>query len=67
MVVTVGLDNITKGRSESEVPQSCRIFVTPWTVSYQAPPSMGFSGQEYWRGLPLPSPEDLPDPGIQPG
>ena len=43
-----------------------RLFVTPWTVAYQAPPSMGFSRQEYWRGLPFPSPEDLPDPGIKP-
>ena len=38
----------------------------PWTVAYQAPPSMGFSRQEYWRGLPFPSPGDLPDPGIEP-
>ena len=38
----------------------------PWTVAYQAPPSMGFSRQEYWSGLPFPSPEDLPDPGIEP-
>ena len=34
---------------------------------YQAPPSMGFSGQEHWSGLPFPSPENLPDPGIEPG
>ena len=43
-----------------------RLFVTPWTVAHQAPPSMGFSRQEYWSGLPFPSPEDLPDPGIEP-
>ena len=43
-----------------------RLFVTPWTVAYQAPPSMGFSRQECWSGLPLPSPGDLPDPGIEP-
>ena len=43
------------------------LFVTPWTVAYQAPPSMGFSRQECWSGLPLPSPGDLPDPGIEPG
>ena len=43
-----------------------RLFVTPWTVAHQAPPSMGFSGQEYWSGLPFPSPGDLPDPGIEP-
>ena len=38
-----------------------------WTVAYQAPLSMGFSRQEYWSGLPFPSPGDLPDPGIEPG
>ena len=43
-----------------------RLFVTPWTAAYQAPPSMGFSRQEYWSGLPFPSPGDLPDPGIKP-
>ena len=42
------------------------LFVTPWTVAHQAPPSMGFFGQEYWSGLPFPSPGDLPDPGIEP-
>ena len=39
---------------------------TPWTVAHQAPPSMGFSKQEYWSGLPFPSPGDLPDSGIKP-
>ena len=43
-----------------------RLFVTPWTVAHQAPPFMGFSRQEYWSGLPFPSPGDLPDPGIEP-
>ena len=43
------------------------LFVTPWAAAYQAPPSMGFSRQEYWSGLPLPSPGDLPNPGIEPG
>ena len=43
-----------------------RLFATPWTVAYQAPLSMGFSRQEYWSGLPFPSPGDLPDPGIEP-
>ena len=42
-----------------------QLFATPWTVAYQAPPSMGFSRQEYWSGLPFPSP-DLPDPAIEP-
>ena len=40
-----------------------RLFATPWTAAYQAPPSMGFSRQEYWSGVPLPSPGDLPKPG----
>ena len=44
-----------------------QLFVTPWTVVYQAPPSMGFSRQDYWSGLPFPSPGDLPDPEIEPG
>ena len=44
-----------------------RLFATPWTIAYQAPLSMGFSRQEYWSGLPLPSPGDLPDPGTEPG
>ena len=44
-----------------------RLFATPWTVAYQAPPSMGFSRQECWSGLPFPPPGDLPDPGIEPG
>ena len=43
------------------------LFVIPWTVAYQAPPSLGFSRQEYWSGLPFPSPGDLPNPGIKPG
>ena len=43
------------------------LFATPWTVACQVPPSMGFSRQEYWSGLPFPSPGDLPNPGIEPG
>ena len=41
--------------------------MTPWTVAHQVPLSMEFSRQEYWSGLPFPSPGDLPDPGIEPG
>ena len=44
-----------------------RLSVTPWTVAYQASPSMGFSRQEYWSVLPSPSPGDLPNSGIEPG
>ena len=43
-----------------------RLFAIPWPVAYQAPPSMGFSRQEYWSGLPFPSPGYLPNPGIEP-
>ena len=43
-----------------------RLFATPLTVSHQSPLSMGFSKQEYWNGLPCPSPGDFPDPGIEP-
>ena len=51
-----------KVKSLSHIP----LFVTPWTVAYQSLPSMGFSRQEYWSGLPFTSPGDLPNPGIQP-
>ena len=44
-----------------------QLFATPWTVAHQAPPSVGFSKQEYWSGLLFPAPGDLPDPGIEPG
>ena len=48
------------------VYKSCPTLVSPWTVACQAPLSMGFLRQEYWSGLSLPSPWDLPDPGIEP-
>ena len=43
-----------------------QLFATPWTEAHQAPLSMGFSRQEYWSGLPFPSPGNLPYPGIEP-
>ena len=49
------------------VAQSCPTLVTPWTVARQAPGSMGFYRQEYWSGLPFPSPGDLPYPGMELG
>ena len=55
--------NKVKVKSLSRV----QVFATPWTVAHHAPPSMKFSRQEYWSGLPFPSPGDLPDPGIEPG
>ena len=46
---------------------SCvQLFATPWTLAHQFPLSMGFSRQEYWSGLPFPSPGDLTNPGIEP-
>ena len=49
------------------VAQSCPILATPWTAARQAPLSMGFSRQEYWSGLPFPSPGDPSNPGIELG
>ena len=54
-----------KVKSEREVAQSGRLLATPWTAAFQAPPSMGFSKQEYWSGVPLPSPETLLNSLIQ--
>ena len=54
--VAISFSNAWKWKSESEVAQLCLTLATPWTAAYQAPPSMGFSRQEYWRGVPLPSP-----------
>ena len=56
-------------RKRSKVKSLGRVqlFATPRTIAYQAPLSMEFSRQEYWSGLPFPSPGDLPDPGIKPG
>ena len=52
--------------SEVKLLSRVRLFATPWTVAHQAPLSVGFSRQEYWSGLPFPSPGDLPNPGIEP-
>ena len=62
-VVLTALFSEKKVKSLSHV----QLFAIPWTVAYQAPSSMEFSRQEYWSGLPFPSPGDLPDPGIEPG
>ena len=62
-------DQVAKsGLKQGEVKSLSRVrlFATPWMVAYQAPTSMGFSRQEYWSGLPFPSPGDLPNPGIKP-
>ena len=65
---SMGSKNFTIQPLYSEVKLLSRVqlFVTPWTVAYQGPPSTGFSRQEYWSGLPFPSPGHLPDPGIKP-
>ena len=62
VVVAVTIHWLLKVKSLSRV----QLFVTPWTVTYQAPQSMEFSTQEYWSRLPFPSPGNLPDPGIEP-
>ena len=54
-------------RKKVKLLSHVQLFATPWTVAYQVPLSMGFSRQEYWSGLPFPSPRDLPDPEIEPG
>ena len=60
-------NSLTKNQV-SEVAQSLvSNSATPWSVAYQAPLTVGFSRQEYWNGLPFPSPGDLPNPGIEPG
>ena len=58
--------NIPENCGGGLVTKSCLTLATPWTVASQAPLSMGFSRQEYWSGLPYPTPGDLPDPGIEP-
>ena len=55
-----------QGKPKSERCSVVSHSATPWTVVHQAPLSMEFSRQEYWNGLPFPSPGDLPDPGIKP-
>ena len=58
---------VMERKKESEVTLSCPTLRNPMDcIAYHAPPSKGFSRQEYWSGLPFPSPEDLPDPGIEP-
>ena len=52
--------------SEFKLLSRVRLFVTPWIVAHQAPLSMESPRQEYWSGLPFPSPGDLPNPGIEP-
>ena len=55
--VAIAFSNAGKWKVKVKLLSRVRLFVTPWTAAYQAPPSMGFSGQEYWSGVPLPSPQ----------
>ena len=57
--VAISFSNAWKWKVKVKLLSRVRLFVTPWTAAYQAPPSMGFSRQEYWSGVPLPSPEKL--------
>ena len=54
--VAISFSNAWKGKVKVKSLSRIRLFSTPWTAAYQAPPSMGFSSQDYWSGLPLPSP-----------
>ena len=54
--VAISFSNAWKGKGKVKSLSRVRLLATPWTAAYQAPPSMGFSRQEYWSGLPLPSP-----------
>ena len=65
--IDVILDSMSVQFSSVQSLSRVRLFATPWTAAHQAPPSMGFSKQEYWSGLPFPSPGDLPNPGIELG
>ena len=59
-------EQLSEGESEVKLLSCVHLFATPWTVIYHAPLSMESFRQEYWSGLPFPSPGDLPDPGIKP-
>ena len=52
--------------ARAQLQSSVQLVANQWSVACQAPLSMGFSRQEHWSGLPFPSPEDLPDTGIEP-
>ena len=57
--VAISFSNAWKWKVKVKSLSRVRLLVTPWTAAYQAPPSMGFSRQQYWSGVPLPSPKDL--------
>ena len=57
--VAISFSNARKWKVKVKSLSRVRLFETPWTAAYQAPPSMGFSRQEYWSGVPLPSPAPI--------
>ena len=63
MEMQINFNDLAQGRPPVRVCSVVPDSVTPWTAAHQAPLSMGFSRQEYWSGLPFPTPEDLPYPG----
>ena len=64
--VAISFSNAWKWKVKVKSLSRVQLFMTPWIAAYQAPPSMGFPRQEYWSGVPFPSPGDLLDPGIEP-
>ena len=66
LLVTFYRPFLRSGGGGGLVAKSCLALAIPWTVACQAPLSMGFFRQEYWSGLPFPSPEDLPKAEIEP-
>ena len=65
-LVAISFSNAWKWNVKVKSLSHARLLATPWTATYQAPPSMGFSRQECWSRLPFPFPEDLPGSGIEP-
>ena len=65
--VAISFSNAWKWKVNVKLLSSVWLFATPWTAAYQAPPSMGFSRQEYWSGVPSPSPHGLYSPWNSPG
>ena len=59
--------NLKKVKVKVQLCRCVQLFATPWIVAHQAPVSMEFCSQEYWSGLPFPSPGSFSDPGIKPG
>ena len=65
MEMQINFNDLAQGRPQVCVCSAVSDSATPWTIAHKAPLSMAFSRQEYWSGLPFPTPWDLPDPGIK--